>query len=212
MLTMSIKFPKDYFRATTRTLSFSMENVRCRTACIVQMVLHLYDLGGTEIGYDYLNNQVVEGEIAFQGLENIIGYSYVPFIQEIILPKKLIERAGYYVIELLCKGITSENPLYFNRCMFQEGEYSGYHIPNELNNNVMVEFNKNCYANLYFDDEDYLQVIRPYDKRHFGTKKIHQDPYTILVPHIASEPSVDDPVNILLEFINQTEQKINISR
>ena len=212
MVSMSIKFPYDYFKATTTTVTFSIGHIRCRTSCIIQVILHLYDLNGTEIGYDYTREEVINYANAYEGFYTAIGYSYVPFIEEMLLPKKLVETAAYYQLEIVTYGITSENPLYFNRCMFQEGIYNGYHTPNELHLNAMIEFNKNCYANLYFDDDDYLQVIRPADKRHFGTKKIHQDPYTILVPHISSEPSIDDPVNILLEFINQTEQKINISR
>ena len=96
--------------------------------------------------------------------------------------------------------------------MFNEGEVISYHEPNEVVEKANIGLDKSGYANLYNDDEDtYLQVIRP-DKKQIRSDVLSKCHCTVLAPHIESEPSVDSPINLFLEFINQTEQRIDVLR
>ncbi len=127
------------------------------------------------------------------------------------LPQEIVDSTVSYQIILITSKISSENPLYFNQVMLNEGEYTEYHIPNDEKVSWMVKFNNNSYDNLYNKNGTYLQVIRP-QKDKFLTNLLTKSNCTILAPHLFDEPSTDNPVNIFLEFVNQSEQRIDVLR
>jgi hypothetical protein len=93
--------------------------------------------------------------------------------------------------------------------MFQEGEYDGYHQSDEYMSEYKISFNKSCYTNLYTSNDSYLQVIRP-SKAEISTNKLNKCECTVLAPHLENEIDVDKPVAVFLEFLNMTEQRIDV--
>ena len=118
---------------------------------------------------------------------------------------------SYIQLEMVVLGVTSENPLYFNKVMLKEGEYEGYHVPKELASEFAVSYINNNYSLFLNDSDGYLQVIRPY-KDSMTTKSITASNLTVIAPHLTNESPIDDPVNILYEFMNQREQEVGMEK
>ena len=69
---------------------------------------------------------------------------------------------------------------------------------------------KNGYVNMYMNKtENFLQIMRP-SKKSFSTKTLSANDITVIAPHIPNEPQADEPTNLFIEFLNQTEQNTNI--
>lgn len=116
-----------------------------------------------------------------------------------------------YVIELYIGNATSENPVYMNHLMLTNKEYIEYHQPQETKKDVEINFKNNNYVNLYTENEEYLQVIRPYGDK-FTTNQLTTSQKTILVPHLPSESEYDNPTNIVYEYMMMNDQSIRIER
>lgn len=191
-----IIFPKTdaYFMETD--LSFSIGHIRSRETSTLYFILKLYDMSDNLL-YTYTSERW------------IITSEYQSKHREFTIPQEYTDRSAKYQITLVAVGITSENPLYFNNLMFQEGEYDGYHQSDEYMADYKISFNKSCYTNLYSESDSYLQVIRP-SKAEISTNKLNKCQCTVLAPHLENEIDVDKPVAVFLEFINMTEQRIDV--
>lgn len=211
-LEYSVTFPKEpadvYFM--DNTLSFGIEHLKSRLPCSVYFILHLFDKNGDEIGYEL---PLSELEPAYTFKKRwIVDSTYSTYFETFQISQDFVDRSVKYQIELRFDGVTSENPCYFNGLMFNEGKWEGYHKPFETKDKVVIGFQNSGYVNLYNDDEEtYLQVMRP-NRDKFNTKALTKSGCTVIAPHLPSESSVDNPVNLYMEFINQTEQTINVLR
>ena len=209
----SVTFPKEPSDVcfVNTTLTFGIEHMKSRLPCAVYFILHLFDKNGDEIGYEFPLLSEVEPVYTFKG-RWIVDNTYSTYFHTFEINQEFVDRSVKYQIELRFDGVTSENPCYFNGLMFNEGEWDGYHKPYETKDKVVIGFQNTGYVNLYNDEEDtYLQVMRP-NKNKFNTRKLTKSGCTVLAPHIPSESSVDEPLNLYLEFINQTEQRIDVLR
>ena len=126
--------------------------------------------------------------------------------------KDTLDSTAFYQIRLLVDGLTPRNRLFFNHMQLCEGSTKDYHQPESSIPKTSIKFSNNFYANLYAsNDENYLQVIRPY-YNNMDTETITKSKVTVLAPHLANEDEYDDPANIGLEFMNSTDQVIEILR
>lgn len=193
-----IEFAKQGINFNDNTLTLSVEHMKSRTLSTVYFKFRLYDMDDNLI-HTYVSDRWV--------IDNTYSTYYTTFT----LDEKIVRESSYYKIEFYTDLITSENPLYFNGVMLKEGEHDDYHKPSDRKENMDVEFNKSSYANLYGDNGIYLQVIRPkHDK--ITTSTLYGSSCTVLAPHILDESKYDDPVDLFLEFINQTDQRIDVLR
>lgn len=218
-LEYKVLFPKEPSEVhfMKNTLSFGIEHLKSRLPCSVYFILHLYDENNEEIGHEIVHiidhEEIVEIEPVYEFKSRwIVDNTYSTYFETFNINQEFVDRSVKYQIELRFDGVTSENPCYFNGLMFNEGEWDGYHKPYEMRDKVVIGFQNTGYVNLYDDDnETFLQVIRP-NQDGFNTSELTGSGCTVLAPHIPSEPSVDDPLNLYLEFINQTEQRIDVLR
>ena len=193
-----ITFAKQGVNFNNNTLTLLVHNMKSRTLSTVYFKFRLYDMTDTVI-HTYTSDRWV------------IDDTYSEYYTTFTLDDKLIRNSSYYQLEFYTDLITSENPLFFNGVMLKEGECGDYHKPSDRKEAMDVEFNKSSYANLYGDNGMYLQVIRPkHDKINTGT--LYGSSCTVLAPHIDGESKYDDPVDLFLEFINQTDQRIDVLR
>ncbi len=211
----SLKFPKTPVVFMDETLTFAIYKMKSRLPSAVYFILHLYDEDDKELTNPVkVDGQTIYGEPVYI-LKNrwVVDDTYSTYHETFDIPLEFIEQSVYYQIELRTYNVTSENPLYFREVMFNEGEFElEHHVSNEAMKNVDIGFNKSSYANLYNDTlETYLQVIRP-NRDAITTGELTGSSCTVLAPHIPSESSVDDPINLFLEFINQTDQRIDVLR
>lgn len=193
-----IVFPKVDAYFIENTLSFSIENMKSRLASAVYFIFYAYDRNGDKI-YEYKSDRWVVDE------------TYSRYTKTFTIDENITHTSCTYQVELVAINITSENPLYFNKVMLQEGEYDGYHIPHEIIKEKRIGFKKASYTNLYLKDGNYLQVIRPI-RDDISTTKLNASKVTVLAPHFEDEEDVDSPVSVFYEYINQTEQRIDILR
>ena len=193
-----IQFNKQEVNFTNNELTLSIKNIRSRTLSTLYFKFHLFDNTDTRI-YTYISDRWV------------IDDTYSTVYRTFTVNDEKLSKATNYQIEFYTNLITSENPLYLNGIMLKEGDYGEYHIPSDRKKNVTIEFNKASYTNLYGDDGIYLQVIRPkHDK--ITTSTLYGSACTVLAPHINGESKYDDPIDVFLEFINQTDQRIDVLR
>ena len=230
MLQYKLKLPIQRRNFESTDFTFSIGHIRSRRPSVMYFILHCYDVTATktideETGeFIYTGEILVDGEPVYTSDRTVIGTSYgdePSYVHSFPIPAKytkdgkersVIEDTIYYLIEIITLGVDSENPLYFNRLMFQEGaEYNGYHDPSERSNSHSIELTSNLYANIYNFDGDYLQVIRP-NKEPFRTDELGKAKYTILAPHFEDDDGVDDHIAVFLEAMNQTEQRIDVLR
>lgn len=193
-----ITFKKKKVEFTDTTLTFSLGHVKSREVSTLYFNLKLFNFDNTLI-HTYTSDRWV------------ISSAYTTKHTTFNIPSEVVNTALYMQIELVGVGISSENPLYFNEVMLNEGEYVGYHSNSEKNESVKIKFNKSSYAILYNRDGKSLQVIRPSHGDIF-TDKITASEITVLAPHLENEPLEDDDVNLFFEYMNQREQKIDILR
>lgn len=193
-----LKLPKEAVIFSNNQLTFSIDKMKSRVPSVVYFILHLWDKDNTELP-------------SYTSPRWIIDNTYSTYYETFEIDEQLVDWAIWYQIELVLINVTSENPLYLNGLMFNEGEYMDYHEPSELITEKEVGFINSSYANLYSRDGYYLQVIRPTRTKIF-TNKLSASPCTVLAPHFDDENDVDHPINIFMEFINQTEQRIDVLR
>lgn len=185
-------------------LTFSIENIKSRVPSVGYFVFHCYNINEEEI--------LVESEPVHIGERFVILPSYHSYVENFEIDEDVLHQSFTFEIELVLLGITSENPCWFNHIMLEMGNHDSYHKPAESLEKADIVFNNNNYAVLFDANSDNsLQVIRPYHDK-FNTKTITASRYTILAPHLIGEPKTDTPSNIMQEFINQTEQYIQIKR
>lgn len=207
----------------TTELTFSINYLRSRRPSVIYFMLHLFNIDGKEI---YLNdNQIVvvederdrnDNTVAFISDRCVVGTAYSldgnDFVYTFDVDKRLVDEAVYSQLEIITLGVDSENPLYFSELMFEIGhDHEDYHEPSELQPSHLVGLPTNTYANLYDNEDNYLQVIRP-NKDGFHTDKLDKCECTILAPHFIDEDEHDDHVAVFLECMNQTEQTIDVLR
>ena len=206
------------------TITVSVENMKSRLPTVVYFMIHCLDKDQdiittytTErwaVGTEYDGNvaSVTVGE-DFSNVESLlfIHDENQGTLVDWNLGQDVQRDTSYLQLEMVILGVTSENPIYFNKIMLKEGEYEGYHIPKELVSEFSVSFVNNNYALFLDEDDTYLQVIRP-NKESMTTKVIKASDMTILAPHFTNESAFDDPVNVLYEFMDQREQEIGMEK
>ena len=193
-----LKFPVTQVLFTKTQLTFSINKIRSRLPSVLYFILHCYDMEMEEV-YTYTSDRWVIGTV----------YEHRHTTFEI--DSSLLNDFAYTQIEIVTMGIDSENPLYFTECMLQEGEWDSYHTPNEVQESWLVGFKTNTYANLYDNDGNYLQVIRP-NKESLHTDILDKAEVTILAPHFEDDEDFDDDVAVFIEAMNQREQTIDVLR
>lgn len=191
------KFPKTPTTFITNTVTFSINHIKSRLLSVLYFKLHCYDKYSEEI-YTYTSPRWV------------IDTDWRRRVRTFDLPNGVEEDIVYTQIELISIGVSSLNPLYFTECMLNEKGDIGYHQPSE-HRELTVGFLNSRYVNLYSNDGNFLQVIRPQGDK-IETNKLLKSTCTVIAPHLAEESDIDDPINIFMEFINQTEQRIDVLR
>ena len=220
MLEYRLKLPLQRRNFESTDFTFSIGHIRSRRPSVIFFFLHCYDVTATksvdeETGeITYSGEILVDNKPVYTSDRTVIGTSYgdePSYVNSFSIPD-VIDDTIYFMLEIVTLGIDSENPLYFNRLMLQEGDtYNGYHEPSELLNYHTIELPQSMYANLYDNDGNYLQVIRP-NKESFSTVQLDKAKYTILAPHFDDEDEVDSHIAVFLEALNQTEQRIDVLR
>lgn len=224
MMEYKLKLPLQRRLFDDTTLTFTINHIRSRRPSVMYFKFHCYGIECTKQIIEETGEVWYTDEIYLEGTENpvytsprtVIGTAYgnEPSYTHTFPIPDVIEDTVYCMVEIILLGIDSENPLYFNQLMLQEGnQFNGYHDPLEMDkmNNHTIELLDSLYANLYDLDGNYLQVIRP-NKEHFNTNSLLGAKHTILAPHFAEENEVDSHVAVYLEAMNQTEQKIDVLR
>lgn len=200
------RFEANFNVTTTDTFTFSIGNIRSRLPSVIYFKTYFEDLYKETIHTYTSPRWVVGNPIDKDGTELFDFYK-----QTFEVPQDIVDDTTFIRMEMVALGIDSENPLYFNRLMFQEGEYTEYHSPSEVVDEYNVAFPNMNYANFYDADGNYLQIIRP-NRQPITTKLLKRDDYTILAPHFEDELRIDDDVSVFLEVMNQTEQSIDVLR
>lgn len=198
-----LRFQKFQKNITKEIVVFSIGNIKSRTPSVAYFVLHCYDLHGDEI---LVNNAPVYTSNRF-----VITSSYREYLQEFELDEDVLHDTFKFQFELVFIGVTSENPVFFNRVMFEEAPHTVYHKPEEAYDKAAVRFMNNNYVELFKQDGTSLQVIRP-NRDDFNTDYITKSEATILAPHLPNEPVTDTADKLMMEYINQTEQSISYKR
>lgn len=181
-------------------VTFSIGNIKSRKPSVIEVKLSLYD--------DSSPQQLVESYISERA---VITSEYRPFIHTFTIPNSIREQAISCQIELITYGIDNNNPLWFSEVMLNEGDYEQYHSPNEEQTSSSIEFLNNTYVNLYDNNDNYLQVIRP-NRDKFYTDKLTGSEITILAPHFNDDIDFDSDVSVYIEALNQTNQTIDVLR
>ena len=182
---------------------FSIGNIKSRTPSVGLIKLHCYDMHDEEI---LVNNKPV-----YVGERFVITTKYRERIEEFTIDEDILHQTFNFQFELIVNGISSEHPVYFNHVMFEEAPHTEYHKTEEAFDEATIDFENNNFAELYNVMGGSLQVIRPL-KTSFTTHYITASKKTILAPHIENEPATDLPSKLMMEYINQTEQHIDIRK
>ena len=184
---------------TNTKLTFSIEHIKCNGLAMVKPVLKLYTTSKTYI-------------TQYTGNWWVISKDYLQRNHTFNINKDTLNRTGYYQISLIAEGLNPENRLEFNHLQLCEGSNTKYHQPEADIPKTEIKFTTNFYANLYTsNEENYLQVIRP-SYNSIDTETITKSKTTVLAPHLANEDIYDSPSNIGLEYMNSTDQVIEILR
>lgn len=200
---VSIKFPRVQNQFNLMDNTFVINYIKSRTPSVVYFKLHCYNLQGQEI--------LTNNDAYYIGERWIIDNSWRSYHSSFDFTEEILNNLKEVQIELRLIGVDDDNPLYFTECMLLNKEFDGdYHETDEKDTEAEIGFVNNRYANLYTTNEDdYLQVIRPTSTA-FTTNKLSKSECTVLAPHIVGETEWDKPVNLYMEYINQTEQTTNI--
>lgn len=195
------KFQKN-FEATH--LTFSIGNIKSRNISVAYYVVHCYD---------YKNDELLVGGKPFYTSDRfVVTPIYREYADTFEIDMTMLSKTLYFEIELVLLGITSENPCWFNNIMLEVGEaHTEYHKPHEAFEESTIQFINNNYVVLYSNNGHSLQVVRP-NKEPITTKTIPKSECTLLAPHLDEEPLTDTPSKLMMEFINQTEQYIQIKK
>ena len=186
-------------------LTFSINHIRSRRPSVIYAALYFY---GWQLDEDGVPSNEI-GQVTTDRM--VIGTIYSHEEVKIEVSDEIISDCAYYRLELVTMGIDSENPLYFTEVMLQEGDYSEYHSPSEVIEETKIGFINNWYVNMYKDDGDYLQVIRP-SKSEFTNRTLQKCDLTILAPHFSDDAEFNDDIAVFMEAINQTDQTIDVLR
>lgn len=197
-------FQKFQKNVTNPNLVFSIGNIKSRVASVGYIILHCYDLHDDEI--------LIENNPVHIGKRFVITGKYHEHIEEIDIDIDVLHNTFSFQFEMVLIGISSENPCYFNRIMFEEAPHTEYHKPEEAFDKADILFENNNYAELFNTTNHSLQIIRPVEVRAFNTKYLTANKISVLAPHLDNEPKIDSASNLMMEFINQTEQKIDIRK
>lgn len=198
-----LTFPRFQRNFLETLLTFSIGNIKSREPTVGQFILHCYKVDGSEL--------LVGGSPVYTSNRFVITQDYHSYTKSFELSEEQLSKIYELEIELVLYGLTSEIPCWFNQVMLEVGEHTEYHKPDESNVESTILFKNNNYAVLYLITGNSLQVIRP-NADNFTTKKLTRSKYTILAPHLDNEPITDTPSKIMMEFINQTDQKIDIDK
>lgn len=223
MMEYKLKLPLQRRLFDDTTLTFTINHIRSRRPSVMYFKFHCYGIECEKDINPETGEFIYTDEIYLDGTENpvytsprtVIGTAYgnePSYTHQFDIPD-VIEDTVYCMVEIIFLGIDSENPLYFNQLMLQEGEFDGYHDPMDMSmSSHSIELLDSLYANLYDSEGNYLQVIRP-NKETFHTDKLDGAKYTVLAPHFAEEnEEVDGHVAVYMEAMNQTEQRIDVLR
>ena len=184
---------------SSRKLTLYIEHMKADDIILVRPYMPVYTSGKV-----FIKN--------YWGSWQIITDKYQPYTATFNLSKEELETIGYYRIGMYVDGATTNNKLYMNHIQLAEGTVKKYHQPEESIPKSTVKLQNNFYANLYSSNTgDYLQVIRPY-YNNFDTETLTKSKVTVLAPHLANEDDIDSPQNIGLEFMNSSDQIIEILR
>lgn len=192
-----ITIPKTQIRIINPTLTFVIENIKMRN----QLGVFYFQFKGYNIHGTLIENYVSS--------KWVIGTTYLS-IQDSFSINNISQLDNYELI-LYIGGATSENPLYMNHLMLTDKEYTEYHEPLETRKNVQIDFKNTNSVNLYTDNEEYLQIIRP-NKDAISSETITPSQQTILIPHLPNESDYDDPVSLIYEYLLMNEQKIRMEK
>lgn len=183
-------------------LTFVVNHMKSRITSVVYFVLHCYDINGTEIK--------VAKKPAYVGKRWVVDATYSKYVEKFQLSSRVLEKTSKVQVELVAINVDDNNPLYFNQCMLTDRDFVEYHKTDEAMEIAQISLIKNGYVNLYMNKTDnYLQIMRP-SKKSFSTKTLSANDITVIAPHIPNEPQADEPTNLFIEFLNQTEQNTNI--
>lgn len=182
---------------------FSIGNIKSKSPSVGLIKLHCYDMHDDEILVN--NNPVYVGE------RFAITSKYHERIEEFTIDEDILHQTFNFQFELIVNGISSEKPCYFNHVMFEEAPHTEYHKTEEAFDEATVNFDNNNYAELFNIMGGSLQVIRPLQTP-FTTKYLTASKITVLAPHIENEPVTDSASKLMMEYINQTEQHIDIRK
>ena len=142
----------------------------------------------------------------------IIGKNYDKKYFTFNLSQDQVINGTRFSIGLIIDDVSNDNRVYFNHLQLAEGTATTYHQPESTIPKTDIKFTNNFYTNLYTSNTDgYLQVIRPYYNS-MDTETITKSKTTVLAPHLKNEDSIDSPSNLGLEFMNASDQRIEILR
>ena len=193
-----LKFPIQEITFNNSKLTFSINHIRSRLGSALYFKFICFNKNEEPI-YTYTSPRWY------------MDTEYTRRFRTFDIPQDKFDRTFFSQIVLVTIGVDSENPLYFTECMLNVGDDLGeyYQVDEEVI--ADVKLSRNCYANLYKKDGNYLQVIRPVGDT-INTRKLNKSTCTVLAPHFAEESDIDEPTNIFLEFIHQREQRIDVLR
>lgn len=184
--------------STTR-LTFTIGKMRSLGVCIIKPVLKLYNLKKESVG-------------EYNGKQWVVANNYMEYTQTYNITEDELHNTAYIQVVLEVVGITTDHPIYFNNLMLNEGDYTAYHQPDESLDEMTIYFVNNFFTNLYSSNTDsFLEVIRPnYDN--FTTQVLKKSKCTVLAPHLVNEDNIDSSENLSLEYMNMSDQVIEILR
>lgn len=184
---------------TNTKITFSIEHLKCESLAMVRPQIVFYTSGKTYI-------------TTYSSKWWIVGSEYQQQAHTFNINKNTLDASAWYRVQLIVDGLSPTNRLSFNHMQLCEGSEVNYHEPESTIPKTAIKFSNNFYANLYTSSEDnYLQVIRPY-YNNMDTETITKSKVTVLAPHLAKEDEYDSPSNIGLEFMNASDQVIEILR
>lgn len=194
-----IKFPKIGANFTSTNLVFLINYIKSRLTSVLYFRCYFYDR----------HNDVIH---TYTSPRWVIDTDYKTRKKSFSITDDTYKDTVYVQIELVAIGNSSENPLYFAECMLADDDgIIAYHEPNEVIKEVSIGYVNSRYVNLYDGNGNYLQVIRP-SGQNISTKTLSKSTCTVLAPHLSNEGEIDDDVNVFMEFINQSEQRIDVLR
>lgn len=184
---------------TNPKITLSVGNMKSDDLLMVRPIIRLYTSGKA-----YLTQ--------YAGAWWVVNKNYLQKARTFNINQETLNKTAYYKIVFVVDGMTPRNRFYFNHVQLSEGSTTDYHPPEEDIPKSTIQFTTNFYANLYTStEENYLQVIRPY-YNNIDTETITKSKATVLAPHLMNEDYYDSPANIGLEFMNSTDQVIEILR